>query len=165
MNLITEIFKPVKHHIQTKARRQGDLLKDVHWTDTPEFAKASKNTPAQITGLRYERAVELKLSTLAKAFGFNLGAHKWIHYNNWSFAQLDFVFISSSGAAILIEVKYNWTDTSSQRKLYTRLLQKLGLTSITSITICHNLTSETPRDKIIHNFHDLKQDSIWQLRI
>ena len=158
-------FSMMDHHIQTKVHQRGNLLKNVQWSDAPWFAKSTKNTPAQITGLRYERAIEQKLSILAESLGFKLIAHKWINYNGDLFAQPDFVLVSSSGAAILIEVKYTYTDTSNQRELYTRLLQELDLNPITSLIICRNLTSETPRDKIIHNFHDIKQDSIWQLRI
>lgn len=161
---MTEAFKPVKHHIQVKARRDGGSIRNVYWTHAPDFIEAN-HTPAQTTGLRYERKIEQELTLLADDLGFKLLAHKWISYNDRSLAQPDFVLTSPSGAAILIEAKYTYTDTFNQRKLYTRLLKQLGFWPITSITICHNLTSAIPRDKIIHNFHDLQQDSIWQLRI
>lgn len=168
MSFMTEAFKPVKHHIQVKARQEGNLFENVYWADAPEFAVSSissTNSPVQIIGFRYERAVGVKLGILAESFGFKLNAHKWISYNNGLFAQPDFILVSPSGAAILIEVKHTWTDTSSQLRLYTRLLEKLGLSPITSLTVCRNLTSLTPRDEIIHDFHDLQQDSVWQLRI
>ena len=166
MSFMEKAFSQLEHHVQTKVGQRGNFIKGVYWAGTPWFAEPNKkNTPAQTTGLRYERKVEQKLITLATSFRFELVSHKWIGYNGDLFAQPDFVLISPSGAAILIEVKYTYTDTSNQRKLYTRLLKELGLNPITSFTICHNLTSETPRDKIIHNFHDLQQDSIWQLRI
>ena len=166
MSFMTEAFKPVNHTILNKPRESDYLIRSAQWVGVPEFSKSKKkNSLAQTTGIRYEKRVEQELATFAVLLGFKLISHKWIKYNDWIFAQPDFILISPSGAAILIEVKYTWTDTLDQRKLYTRLLQKLNLNPTTSITICHNLTQETPRDKIIHDFHDLKQDSVWQLRI
>ena len=165
MSFMTKAFSVTNHRIQTKVWQQDILLKNVQWADAPWFTESSKNTLAQKTGLRYERVFEQKISVLAESIGFKFIAHKWINYNGDLFAQPDFVLVSPSKAVILIEAKYTYTNTLNQRKLYTRLLQKLGLNPITSITVCRNLTSETPRDRIIHDFHDLKQDSIWQLRI
>jgi len=166
MSFMTEAFKPANHIILTKPRKPDNLIKSVQWVDTPGFVKIDKkNSPAQTIGIRYEKRVEKELIALTNLEGFELASHKWIKYNNKFFAQPDFVLISLYGTSILIEVKYTYTDTFDQRELYTKLLKKLGYKSITSCTICHNLTSETPKDKIIHNFRDIKQDSVWQLRI
>jgi len=162
---MTEAFKPANHNIKAKTQVPVNPVTGAKWADPPTFAKANKkNSPAQVIGIRYERRVEKALSTLKEDHGFTLTSHKWIHFNG-VYAQPDFILSSLSKAAILFEVKYTYTDTSAQRKFYTKLLKELGFGPITSLTICHNLTSSTPRDKIIHNFHDLQQDSIWQLRI
>ena len=163
MSFMTEVFKPVKHNIVLKPKKAN--IKIACWIDTPEFAKVNKKySTAQTAGIRYEKRVKQELLKLADSLGFELISHRWIKYNDGSFAQPDFVLVSLL-ESILFEVKYTWTDTSSQRNHYTNLLKEIGLKSITSCTVCHNLTSKTPRDEIIHIFSDIKQDSIWQLRI
>ena len=165
MSFMAEAFKPGNHHIKPKARVPVNSVSGATWSNPPLFAQLNEKTsPAQTIGIRYERRVEKVLSTIREDHGFILTSHRWIKFNE-VYAQPDFILSSLSKAAILFEVKYTYTDTLAQREFYTRLLKELGFGPVISCTICHNLTSSTPRDKIIHNFHEITQDSIWQLRI
>ena len=167
MSFIAEALQPYAGEIQDGSwgAKTKASFNNVSWADTPDFAKnAKKSSPAQLKGFRYEKRLEIYLTGLTKELGWTLISHRWVAYNGL-FAQVDFILIPPSDPAILIEAKYTYTDTTEQRKLYTKLLEELGFISITSCTICHNLTPSTPRDKIIHTLSGLTQDSIWQLRI
>lgn len=164
MSFMADVFKPSTHQIEAQVREPISTYTDVMWTPPPAFASSNtKPAPARLAGIRYENRVRAVLSSHLSNYGFILHSHRWIYFND-SYAQPDFILVSPSGSAIIFEVKYTYTDTSSQRKLYEQLLERLGFWPITSCTICHNLTAATPRDKIIHDFHDIEQDSVWQLR-
>ncbi len=158
------LFKPSTHHIQdTTTRVSPANLIGTCWVDNPNFPKGQMSN-AQKMGIRYENRIGKKLTTLAQSLGWQLIDHRWISYQG-SIAQPDFVLIAPSGAGILFEAKYTHTDTSVQRALYANLLKELGIYPLTSCTICHNLTNQTPQELIITNPLDIAQDSIWQLRI
>ena len=80
-------------------------------------------------------------------------------------AEPDFVLVSASGAGILVEVKYTWEDTAAQRGFYSTLLKSLGISPITSVTICRNLLPSTPPDSIVRDFYSIFDGAVWQLRV
>ena len=139
---------------------------DIRFIPKPEFA-GGKLSRVQKAGLSYEKKVCAQLDSIAQSLGWKGNAHQWIQYTvntRTRIAQPDYFLISPSGATILFEIKLTDCDTTDQRQLYTTLLSGLGFNPITSITVCKNLSTSTPTEKIITDFNDLTQDSIWQLR-
>jgi hypothetical protein len=74
--------------------------------------------------------------------------------------------ISSAAGLVsfVCEVKNTWTDTREQLDLYVALLEKLGLETV-PVTLCRNVTPQTPRDLIVRNFDELFPYAIMMVRV
>jgi hypothetical protein len=117
---------------------------------------------AKPLGIRYEKKVKDFLSPIATHLGLDLWDHQRLSVGT-STAEPDFVLVSASAAGLLIEVKYTWEDTSSQRAYYSGLLRLLGISPVVSCTICHNLTPSTPKNLIVRDFYSIEDNSVFQL--
>lgn len=140
--------------------RVADPLAEVSLVDVE--LRSFPSSPAARAGSLYERRVGQRLSVIAKSLGLILWDHQTISVGG-SVAEPDFVLVSPAGAGILIEVKYTWEDTSAQRAFYTSLLKSLGISPITSVTICRNLLPSTPPDSIVRDFYSIFEGAVWQL--
>lgn len=119
-------------------------------------------SPLARLGIRYERKVGQFLTPIATNLGLDLWDHQRLKVGS-STAEPDFVLVSASAAGLLIEVKYTWEDTTSQRAYYAGLLHLLGISPVVSCTVCRNLTPSTPKHLIVRDFYSITDNSVFQL--
>ena len=157
-----ELFDLPAHHIR---QRQRTIPNTAHVRiSSRQDVKAPSGTAAQRAGMRYENRVGKQLKKCAKAVGATLHEHVWISAGGKNY-QPDYFMTFPSKSVLLFEVKQTWVDTCTQLSVYRELLSRLGYDSITTCTICRNLTPETPRSQIIYSFSDISEDSVWLIRV
>lgn len=146
--------------------RHGALLRNAFTSVDVRFAPLADDdlsvlSPAQKSGLRFERRVHDRLKQLAAECGWRYEVQPEIRYDGRR-AYPDGIIISSASCVLLFEIKQTWVDTRSQLGLYKQLLHAAGYENITPISVVKNLTNFTPRDKVVQRFSDLGPHSVWR---
>lgn len=120
----------------------------------PRFAKAraSRLSPAQANGIRYENKVHRALAVLAKRLPAVVEKNPWFHYidaNGHGACSPDAIlWLSDLGVVLVIEIKYTWVPTAEAKlkNLYLPVVNvALEPIVLRSLVICKSLTPDAPK--------------------
>jgi len=120
----------------------------------PVFAKAraSRLSPIQALGVRYENRLHKALAGLAKELGTTLESNPWFKFrddNGTGACSPDaLLWLSSHYFGLIVEVKYTWVPTAAPKmqKLYLPVVHRaLEPVILRSVIICKNLTPDSPK--------------------
>lgn len=140
---------------ETLSSAQRLIRGDLAWASRSDavFAKvrASRLSPAQAHGVRYESRTQKALTTLGKTFGIKVEHNPWFKFsdsNGTGACSPDSLLWLDPETILVIEIKYTWVPTAAPKYngLYSPVIRKaLNPDQIFGLILCKNLTSPAPK--------------------
>lgn len=157
-----------KLQIIFKSKPTSTLMHPIYTNLKPEWVEAGPHRQQVVRGTRaqgraFEKKVGKRLHTLSNELNWEFHDHHWIKVPKLDgtsfYLQPDFVLISPSKGALLIECKLTWTpDAEAQLTRYMKVLNLMGLRPVPILT-CRNLTPDTPEN--VKTLCECEPWSVW----